>query len=113
MKEKSPSRIEFERRPAINSALIGCGRWGTILERYIKKDRDFNLEYVCNSKSDLDKVWNDERIDAVIVATPNETHYPIVKSALLHGKHVLSEKPLTFEATQGEELKEMGRSPPS
>lgn len=91
----------------INSALIGCGYWGSKLKRYIEENQRFNLKYVCNSKSDLNEVWNDKQITAVVVATPNETHYPIVKSALLHGKNVLSEKPLALKTEECEELKQI------
>src|SRR5947207_2606293 len=34
-------------------------------------------------------------IDAVAIATPVQTHFALAKEALLHGKHVLVEKPLT------------------
>ncbi len=88
-------------------ALIGCGYWGSKLKRYIEENQDFNLKYICNSKSDLNEVWNDRQITAVVVATPNETHYPIVKSALLHGKNVLSEKPLALKTEECEELKQI------
>ena len=88
-------------------ALIGCGYWGSKLKRYIEENQDFNLKYICNSKSDLNEVWNDKQISAVVVATPNETHYPIVKSALLHGKNVLSEKPLALKTEECEELKKV------
>ena len=73
----------------IDCALIGCGYWGSKLKRYIEENQNFNLKYICNSKSDLNEVWNDKQITAVVVATPNETHSSIVKSALLHGKNVL------------------------
>jgi len=43
-------------------------------------------------------------LQAVVVATPNVTHYPLVKEALLRGWHVLCEKPFTMDATQAEEL---------
>ena len=39
-------------------------------------------------------VLRDERISAVVVATPTSTHFPIVRDALAAGKHVLCEKPL-------------------
>lgn len=44
------------------------------------------------------------KIDAVYVASPHETHYGYTKKALLHGKHVLCEKPLAFEKEQAKEL---------
>ena len=43
-------------------------------------------------------------VDGVIIATPVRTHYPLAKEALLHGKHVLVEKPLTADVTEAEEL---------
>lgn len=88
----------------IGCALIGNGYWGSKLKRYIEENPNFHLKYVCNSRSDLDEVWHDEGVAAVVVATPNETHYPIIKAALLHGKSVLSEKPLTLQSEQCREL---------
>lgn len=43
-------------------------------------------------------------VDAVVIATPVRTHYMLAKEALLHGKHVLVEKPLTANVTEAEEL---------
>ncbi|MBV9229554.1 MAG: Gfo/Idh/MocA family oxidoreductase [Chloroflexi bacterium] len=43
-------------------------------------------------------------VDGVIIATPVRTHYQLAKEALLHGKHVLVEKPLTADVTEAEEL---------
>src|SRR5680860_371777 len=53
---------------------------------------------------DLDQVLADDDIDAVMLATPISTHYPLVKRALQAGKHVLIEKPL---ASTVEECKEL------
>jgi predicted dehydrogenase len=46
-------------------------------------------------------------VDAVVVATPVRTHYTLAKQALLAGKHVLVEKPLTDNVAQAEELAEL------
>ena len=43
-------------------------------------------------------------IDAVVIATPVRTHYRLAREALLHGKHVLVEKPLTASVAEAEEL---------
>lgn len=43
-------------------------------------------------------------VDGVIIATPVRTHYRLAKEALLHGKHVLVEKPLTANVAEAEEL---------
>lgn len=46
----------------------------------------------------------DSGIDAVYIATPHETHYSYAKQALLAGKHVLCEKPITLNPGELEEL---------
>jgi len=43
-------------------------------------------------------------VDGIIIATPVRTHYRLAKEALLHGKHVLVEKPLTANVAEAEEL---------
>ena len=43
-------------------------------------------------------------VDGVVIATPVGTHYQLAKEALLHGKHVLVEKPLTANVAEAEEL---------
>jgi len=90
-----------------NIALIGVGYWGSKLKKYIENNSNFNLKYVCDVNSDLNEVWNDKNITAVVVATPNATHYEIVKSALLSGKNVLSEKPLALKTKECKDLKKI------
>lgn len=51
-----------------------------------------------------------EAVDAVYVASPHETHYGYIKSALEHGKHVLCEKPMVLEKAQAEELFQYARA---
>src|SRR5258706_15532375 len=46
-------------------------------------------------------------IDGVVIATPVRTHYRLAKAALLYGKHVLVEKPLTTSVAEAEELVEL------
>ena len=91
----------------VNCALIGHGYWGSKLKKYIVANKGFNLKCVCTSKSDLNELWDDKEIKVVAVATPNDTHYSIVKSALLHDKNVLSEKPLALMTEECEELRQL------
>lgn len=94
----------------INCALIGCGYWGSKLKKYIMDDDRFELCQVCDSKSKLENIWNDTSVEAVVIATPNATHYTITKAALEAGKHVLVEKPLALRTEECEWLAGLAKS---
>ena len=49
-------------------------------------------------------ILNDKLIDAVVVATPNKTHFNIVKESIKANKHVFVEKPITQTGTEVLEL---------
>lgn len=51
-----------------------------------------------------------DEIDLIVITTPNQTHYDMVKGALLAGKHVLVEKPLVATAAEAEELATLAKS---
>ncbi|GGX87268.1 oxidoreductase [Litchfieldella qijiaojingensis] len=79
------------------------------------------LNLVAVSSSDADKVHADlpdvvveskpqalfarSEIDLVVIPTPNETHFPLAKSALLAGKHVILDKPFTVTLSEARMLK--------
>ena len=46
----------------------------------------------------------DDRMDFVVVATPNHTHHPIANAALEAGFHVMSDKPVTYNLAEAEQL---------
>ena len=41
---------------------------------------------------------NDDKIELVTIATPNDCHRPLAIAAMEHGKHVISEKPVTLSS---------------
>ena len=88
-------------------ALIGYGYWGHILEKYVNKNYDYQLKYICDSRSDLNEVWQDKEIEAVLIATRNEQRFPIIKDALLNHKHVLAEKPLALSLAEADYLSKL------
>lgn len=52
----------------------------------------------------LDALVSDDKVDLVIVNTPNIMHFDFAQQALLAGKHVVVEKPFTIIATEAEQL---------
>jgi len=48
-------------------------------------------------------------IDLVVIATPNKTHAPLTREALLAGKHVVVDKPFVAEAAEGSDLIALAR----
>lgn len=46
----------------------------------------------------------DPETDLIVITTPNDTHFPYSKQALLAGKHVVVEKPFTITSSDAKEL---------
>jgi len=84
----------------VKVGLIGFGKWGKILRPKLEKLCD--LRFICRSKDDYKtKLKN---VDWVIIATPDETHYEIVKECIISSKDIFCEKPLTPTYEQSKEL---------
>ncbi|WP_349783099.1 oxidoreductase [Xanthomonas arboricola] len=54
--------------------------------------------------ADLETALADPALDAVVLATPNQTHAPFALQALAAGKHVLVDKPFALDAAQAREV---------
>ncbi|OBX37606.1 oxidoreductase [Halomonas elongata] len=50
-------------------------------------------------------LFADPNIDLVVIATPNESHFPLAKSALSAGKHVVIDKPMSVSLAEARQLK--------
>jgi predicted dehydrogenase len=105
----------------VSIALIGCGAWGANHARVFSAlpesqlvavadadqkqlDRVHALQANLRLESDYRKLIDDESIEALIIATPTQAHYAIVKEALEAGKHILCEKPLCKTEVEAQEL---------
>lgn len=51
-----------------------------------------------------------DKIDFVVIVTPNAQHYSIAKAFLNQGIHVVCDKPLTFEVAEAQELAALAKS---
>jgi len=101
----------------IKIAQIGYGYWGQRLYRYLKSNNGFFIKYVYAPSikeekefiNDINKIWTDRDIQAVVIATPIDTHYVLIKKALLSNKSVLCEKPLVLKTKEVLELKRIAK----
>ena len=104
-----------------NVAVLGCGYWGQNLVRNFAQLGALRL--VCDSAEsgrakaqqlapdvevlgDFAEVFRRQDIDAIVLATPAETHHPLAIRAIAAGKDVYVEKPLALNYRQGIEMGE-------
>jgi predicted dehydrogenase len=101
--------------------LIGLGYWGPNYARVLTELPETDLIAACDLseaatelvrgrypavRTTLDPadVIESAEIDAVVIATPTQTHYALARAALEAGKHVLCEKPLATSTAECDEL---------
>lgn len=56
--------------------------------------------------TDPDELFERADLDAVVIATANDSHHPLTMEALRRGQHVLCEKPLALDVAQVLEMAE-------
>lgn len=110
----------------VTLGLIGCGYWGPNLIRNfnniagcrLKTVSDINesrLSHITTLYPNIEGIidpnglMNDKEVDAIVVATPVRSHFPLAKAALLAGKHVMIEKPMASSSAECEELVEIAQ----
>lgn len=99
----------MNRKGSIGVALIGHGHWGAKLLRSFDALPAVRAETVCDRNTPYQKAILNDRVQAVVVATPPSTHYDIASYALTHGKHVFVEKPMTKTTEQADRLLQLAR----
>ena len=50
-----------------------------------------------------------DKIDFVVIVTPNSTHFEVAKAFLSKGIHVVCDKPLTWEVAEAQELSDLAK----
>jgi predicted dehydrogenase len=110
----------------INVGVAGCGLWGPELISHFGQLEGCVLKVACDLDLDrlasvqalhpgvecetrFDRMLERPDIDAVVVATPADQHFPMARASLLAGKHTLVEMPMASSASQCEELVEIAR----
>ncbi len=102
-------------------AIIGSGKWGINHVKTAVQLLGAQSVIVCdtfpaaeskvkavspdiNFVTDLGSVISDSSINAVVVATPAETHFEVAKQLLESGKNVMVEKPITLYSSEAKQL---------
>lgn len=102
-------------------AIVGAGHWGPHLVRNFSTihgshalwvvEKDERRRKVVSERFPglattdvLDDALSDDRVDAIVVATPTSTHSDLVERSLQADKHVLVEKPLTNDVSSAQRL---------
>jgi predicted dehydrogenase len=105
----------------IRVGLIGYGYWGPNLARNLAETDGICLAAIADAHPDRRAaaarrhpgvitcddaacLMAREELDAIVIATPIETHYAFARAAIERGKHVLVEKPLAASKAQAETL---------
>jgi predicted dehydrogenase len=105
----------------VNIAIIGYGYWGPNLVRNFSATPGASVKWVADLRTErleiakrnfpsiettteLERVIQDPEVHAVVIATPVFTHFELGMKALLAGKHVLLEKPMTDSVAHAEQL---------
>jgi len=107
----------------IKFGVIGCG-WITEYIKPITKiienvdlvaavdpilDRAIKIAGKEHSYTDIEKMYANEDIDAVYIATPHNLHKPMIEQALKEGKHVFCEKPVSATIEEAREILKLSK----
>lgn len=98
--------------------LVGHGRWGSMLASRLVSmpgmtllvcDKDVSRIPASSTGVGPDMSWaiEHQNPDAVVIATPPDTHFNLAWEALARGAHVLVEKPMAMKTTEAAELIEL------
>jgi predicted dehydrogenase len=104
--------------------LIGLGYWGPNLLRVLSEHPSVQTKWICDldpqrlarfgrryptcaRTAEVDHLFNDPELDAVLIATPVSTHFELAARSLEAGKHTFVEKPLARTAREADQLLEI------
>ncbi len=85
----------------INPVLL-CDVW----DEQVKRTKQFVNQDKIPMTYDLDEVLSNDKVDAILLATPDHLHKNYATRILEAGKHLLLEKPVTLHYKEGQPLKE-------
>mgnify|MGYP001157415490 CR=1 FL=1 len=94
-------KFKFEKMKK-NVGLIGKGKWGSLIKSKLSKLA--HLKFVLGKNKNFVNFIKKSDLDWVFIATPNSTHYQIVKKCLELKINVFCEKPLSTNLDEAKQL---------
>jgi len=110
----------------IRTAMVGLGKMGLSHLSILRAHPGLELVAGCDSTAyltdiltkysglkcyaDFDRMLAEEKLDALVVATPSKLHASMVEKALNRGLHVFCEKPFVLDLKDGEKLVSLAES---
>ena len=88
----------------IKTAILGQGYWGTKLYHTLQKISNCDVKQSIDVKNgqDIDEIADD--IEAVVIATPPQTHFELIKKSLDKNLHIFVEKPICQSSQECNQL---------
>ena len=104
----------------LNIALVGCGNWGKNIARNLHQmgylaciydsksnlSKELSYDYMLPAL-ELDKIFKEKKINAIVIASPAITHKDLAVEALKNDKDVFIEKPFCLSLTDAVKLSEL------
>lgn len=88
--------------PLLAPAGMQCvAAWSRSQQRVLEATKRFGVP---GAYTDLDQMFNECKLDAVVVVVPPGAFAPLIRSAIDHGLHVFSEKPGAASAQEAADL---------
>ena len=96
---------EWHAKRAMNSDVVDLIGIYDIDEKRVERANERGI-YTYPS---FEAVLNDGKVDAIVIATPNDLHKPLAVEAMKNGKHVISEKPASVSSADLTEMIEASK----
>jgi predicted dehydrogenase len=108
-------------KASMRVGVVGLGYWGPNLLRVLAELEDVEFAWLCDLDAgkldrlarrhpearltrDVQDLFDDDELDAIVIATPVFSHYALARASLQAGKHTFVEKPLAPSVQEADEL---------
>lgn len=119
-------RDSIQNSKQLHFAIVGVGYWGPNYARILTELPHAHLQWCCDkdintltimkqryprikTTTNYADIINDPSVDCIIIVTPAYYHFEMTRKALMAGKDVLVEKPLSIDVKQARKLAQIAK----